>query len=127
MPAVSKGFYTALTVCMLIVSNLFMLLAWYGHLRFAKPGEINAKPVFLIILASWGIAFMEYAIMIPANRHGASIGLSVAQLKIIQEVITVGVFIPFLIFVIGEKWRWDYLWALLCMVGAVYFVNRGNM
>ena len=118
---------TVLTVCMLIASNLFMLLAWYGHLRFAKPGSENVKPLILIILASWGIAFFEYAIMIPANRLGSSIGLSVAQLKIIQEVVTVGVFIPFLIFVIGEKWRWDYLWAMLCMVAAVYFVNRGNL
>ena len=76
---------------------------------------------------SWGLAFFEYCLMIPANRTGAAVGLNVAQLKIIQEVVTVVVFIPFVIFFMGEKWRWDYLWALLCMVGAVYFVNRGNL
>ena len=75
---------------------------------------------------SWSIALLEYAIMVPANRLGAAAGLSVAQLKVAQEVITVLVFVPFATFVLGEKMRLDYLWAFLCLVGAVYFVNRAN-
>ena len=124
--SLSRGGGIALTVALLVVSNLLMLLAWYGHLKTARPGA-SATPLFLIILASWGIAFFEYCVMIPANRIGASVGLGVAQLKIIQEVITVAVFIPFAVFFMGERWRWDYLWALLCMVGAVYFVNRAKL
>ena len=118
----------ALTVALLVVSNILMLLAWYGHLKAARPGGFaESMPLFLVILASWGIAFFEYCVMIPANRIGASVGLGVAQLKIIQEVITVAVFIPFVVLFMGERWRWDYLWALLCMVGAVYFVNRARL
>ena len=116
----------ALTVGMLVASNLFMTLAWYWHLRLQKPGA-SSWPLGAIIVASWLIALVEYVIAVPANRIGASAGLNVAQLKIIQEVVTVCVFVPFMIFFMGEKWRWDYLWALLCMVGAVYFVNRGRL
>ena len=112
----------ALAVGMLCCSNLFMTFAWYWHLRRGGPANRMALP--LIVLTSWGIALLEYSIAVPANRIGAAAGLSVAQLKIIQEVVTVCVFVPFLIVFMGEKWRWDYLWALLCMVGAVYFVNR---
>ena len=116
----------ALTVAMLVASNLFMTVAWYWHLRLQRPGAAK-WPLVAIIVASWLIALVEYSIAVPANRIGAAAGLNVAQLKIIQEVITVFVFVPFMILFMGEKWRWDYLWALLCMVGAVYFVNRANL
>lgn len=116
----------AVTVAMLVASNLFMTFAWYWHLRAQKPGA-SSWPLIAIILLSWAIALIEYIIAVPANRLGAASGLNVAQLKIIQEVVTVCVFVPFMILFMGEKWRWDYLWALLCMVGAVYFVNRGRM
>ena len=116
----------AAAVGMLAVSNLFMTIAWYWHLRFQKPGTASWS-VAAIIIVSWLIALVEYIIAVPANRVGAASGLNVAQLKIIQEVITVCVFVPFVMLFMGEKWRWDYLWALLCMVGAVYFVNRANL
>ena len=116
----------ALTVGMLVASNMFMTFAWYWHLRLQKPGEASwSMPA--IIVVSWLIALVEYMILVPANRLGAAAGLNVAQLKIIQEVVTVCVFVPFLILFMGEKWRWDYLWALICMVGAVYFVNRARI
>lgn len=116
----------AVTVAMLVASNLFMTVAWYWHLRMQKPGAATWS-MAAIILVSWLIALVEYIIAVPANRLGAASGLNVAQLKIIQEVVTVCVFIPFMILFMGEKWRWDYLWALLCMVGAVYFVNRAHL
>ena len=116
----------AVTVAMLVASNLFMTFAWYWHLRAQKPGA-SSWPLAAIILLSWAIALIEYIIAVPANRLGAASGLNVAQLKIIQEVVTVCVFVPFMILFMGEKWRWDYLWALLCMVGAVYFVNRARL
>ena len=121
-----KPWGAAAAVAMLVLSNLFMTFAWYWHLRLQKPGEAR-WPVIAIIFVSWLIAFVEYMIAVPANRIGASAGLNVAQLKIIQEVVTVCVFVPFMILFMGEKWRWDYLWALLCMVGAVYFVNRARL
>lgn len=114
------------TILMLVASNLFMTFAWYWHLRLQKPGSA-AWPIWAIIIVSWLIALVEYSIAVPANRLGASSGMNVAQLKIIQEVITVTVFVPFMILFMGEKWRWDYLWAFLCMVGAVYFVNRSRL
>ena len=114
------------TVCMLVASKLFMTFAWYWHIKLQKPGE-SSWPIAVIILVSWLIALLEYVVAVPANRLGAASGMNVAQLKIIQEVITVCVFILFLMFFMGEKWRWDYLWALLCMVGAVYFVNRAKL
>lgn len=116
----------AVTVAMLVASNLFMTFAWYWHLRAQKPGA-SSWPLAAIILLSWAIALIEYIIAVPANRLGAASGLNVAQLKIIQEIVTVCVFVPFMILFMGEKWRWDYLWALLCMVGAVYFVNRARL
>lgn len=116
----------ALTVGMLVASNLFMTLAWYWHLRPAKAGA-KPWPLVAIILTSWLIALVEYCIAVPANRIGSASGLNVAQLKVIQEVVTVCVFVPFLLFFMKEKWNWDYLWALLCMVAAVYFVNRSKM
>ena len=114
------------TVGMLVASNLFMTFAWYWHLKLQKPGA-PSWPLIAIIAVSWLIAFVEYLIAVPANRLGAASGLNVAQLKITQEVITVCVFIPFMLLFMGEKWRWDYLWAFFCMVGAVYFVNRANL
>ena len=126
MPDMTKIGGVAATVVMLVVSNLFMTFAWYWHLRLQKPGSAS-WPLYAIILTSWMIALVEYIILIPANRLGAASGLNVAQLKITQEVITVCVFVPFMILFMGEKWRWDYLWAFLCMVGAVYFVNRARL
>ena len=114
------------TVAMLVTSNVVMTFAWYWHLRLQKPGAAS-WPLYAIILVSWLIALVEYIILVPANRIGAASGLNVAQLKITQEVITVCVFVPFMILFMGEKWRWDYLWAFLCMVGAVYFVNRSKL
>ena len=114
------------TVGMLVASNLFMTFAWYWHLKLQKPGAPH-WPLIAIIVVSWLIAFVEYLIAVPANRLGAASGMNVAQLKITQEVITVCVFIPFMLLFMGEKWRWDYLWAFFCMVGAVYFVNRAKL
>ena len=114
------------TVGMLVASTLFMTFAWYWHLKLQKPGA-SSWPIIAIVVVSWLIAFVEYLIAVPANRLGAASGMNVAQLKITQEVITVCVFIPFMLLFMGEKWRWDYLWAFLCMVGAVYFVNRSRL
>ena len=122
----SKTYGIITAVAMLFASNLFMTFAWYWHLRLQKPGASH-WPLAAIVVASWLIALIEYAIAVPANRIGAASGLNVAQLKIIQEVITVCVFVPFMMLFMGEKWRWDYLWAFLCMVGAVYFVNRAKL
>ena len=111
-------------LCMMVCGNVFMTTAWYWHL---KRGAADGKPLFLIVLMSWGIALLEYVIMVPANRLGVAAGLSVAQLKVAQEVITLLVFVPFAYFVLGEKMRLDYLWAFFCLVGAVYFVNRAKL
>ena len=114
------------TVGMLVASNLFMTFAWYWHLKLQKPGA-SSWPIIAIVVVSWLIAFVEYLIAVPANRLGSASGMNVAQLKITQEVITVCVFIPFMLLFMGEKWRWDYLWAFFCMVGAVYIVNRSKL
>ena len=124
--ALSRPVGAAVTVVMLVASNLFMTFAWYWHLRLQKPGSAH-WPLAAIVLVSWLIALVEYSIAVPANRLGAASGLNVAQLKIIQEVVTVSVFVPFMLLFMGEKWRWDYLWAFFCMVGAVYFVNRSRL
>jgi len=123
---VAKPVGMALAVAMLFGSNLFMTFAWYWHLKLQKPGA-SSWPIAAIVVVSWLIALVEYSIAVPANRLGAASGFNVAQLKIIQEVVTVCVFVPFMIFFMGERWRWDYLWAFLCMVGAVYFVNRARL
>lgn len=123
---VAKPAGMALAVAMLFGSNLFMTFAWYWHLKLQKPGGAS-WPMAAIVVVSWLIALVEYSIAVPANRLGAASGFNVAQLKIIQEVVTVCVFVPFMILFMGEKWRWDYLWAFLCMVGAVYFVNRARL
>ena len=126
MFGLSRPIGMMLAVVMLFGSNMFMTFAWYWHLKLQKPGSAS-WPMTAIIVVSWLIALIEYIIAVPANRIGAASGLNVAQLKIIQEVVTVCVFVPFMILFMGEKWRWDYLWAFLCMVGAVYFVNRARL
>ena len=107
------------TVGLLTLSNLFMTFAWYGHLRTMK-----GSAWWTAALLSWGIALGEYLIMVPANRHGYAGGLSAAQLKVIQECVTLVVFVPFMLFFLGERWRWDFLWAFFCVLGAVFFIFR---
>ena len=109
----------AATVTLLALSNLFMTFAWYGHLK-----HLQGSAWWIAAVASWGIALAEYLLQVPANRIGYMGGLTLAQLKIIQEVITLVVFVPFAIFYKGEGLKLDYLWAGLCMVGAVYFIFR---
>jgi len=104
---------------MLTASNLFMTFAWYGHLK-----HLADKPWWIAALIAWGIALFEYLLQVPANRIGFTM-LSLAQLKIMQEVITLAVFVPFAVFYMGEKVTLDYLWAGLCLMGAVYFIFRG--
>ncbi len=106
------------TVSLLFISNIFMTFAWYGHLK-----NLNSKPLFLAILASWGIAFFEYVLQVPANRIGFR-QYSLGQLKIIQEVITMVVFAGFATLYMREPLKLDYLWAALCLVGASYFMFR---
>jgi uncharacterized protein (DUF486 family) len=106
------------TIILLSLSNVFMTFAWYAHLK-----TLNHKPWIIAALISWGIAFFEYMLQVPANRIGFTI-LSVAQLKILQEIITLAVFVPFVLFYLKEPLKLDYLWAALCMVGAVYFMFR---
>lgn len=103
---------------MLVMSNMFMTYAWYGHLK-----NMNDKSWWVAALVSWGIALCEYLIMVPANRIGITV-YSLPQLKIIQEVITLSVFIPFAIFYMGQPFKWDFVWAALCLLGAVYFMFR---
>ncbi|MEY4379028.1 MAG: hypothetical protein RLZ85_909 [Verrucomicrobiota bacterium] len=110
---------TVITVAMLSASNLFMTFAWYGHLR-----TMQQSPWWAAALVSWGIALAEYLIMVPANRLGYAGGLSGAQLKMIQECVTLLVFVPFMMIFLGEKWKWDYLWAFFCILGAVFFIFR---
>ena len=107
------------TIGLLTLSNLFMTFAWYGHLRTMKD-----SPWWTAALVSWGIALAEYLLMVPANRIGFAGGLSGAQLKIIQECVTLVVFVPFMMLFLGEKWRWDFLWAFFCILGAVFFIFR---
>jgi uncharacterized protein len=106
------------TVGLLILSNVFMTFAWYGHLK-----NLAGKPWFIAAVISWGIAFFEYVIQVPANRIGYT-QLNLSQLKIIQEVITLSVFVPFSMYFMDQPFKLDYLWAGLCLVGAVYFIFR---
>ena len=99
------------SISLLILSNIFMTFAWYAHLK-----ELSAKPWLVAALASWGIALFEYLLQVPANRIGYTV-LSVGQLKIMQEIITLGVFVPFAIFYLKEPLKLDYLWAGLCLLG----------
>ena len=108
------------TVLLLIGSNVFMTFAWYGHLK-----NLAASPWYVAALVSWGVALAEYLLQVPANRIGfQQAGFTVGQLKIVQEVVTLSVFLPFAMFYLREPFKLDYLWAALCMVGAVYFIFR---
>ncbi|MDR2981137.1 MAG: DMT family protein [Puniceicoccales bacterium] len=107
------------TTGLLVLSNLFMTFAWYGHLK-----NLKGSPWIVAALISWGIALFEYLLQVPANRIGHAGGLELGQLKIMQEIITLCVFVPFALLYMGERWKWDYLWAFLCIIGAVYFVFR---
>ena len=114
--------YWVQAVLLLVGSNLFMTLAWYGHLK-----SLAASPWYIAALVSWGIALAEYLLQVPANRSGfQQAGLDVGQLKIMQEVITLGVFVPFAAIYLKAPLKLDYLWAALCMVGAVYFIFRNG-
>jgi uncharacterized protein (DUF486 family) len=104
---------------LLALSNVFMTFAWYAHLK-----NLSAKPWWIAALASWGIALFEYLLQVPANRIGFA-ALNLGQLKIMQEVITLAVFVPFAMFYMQQPLKLDYLWAALCMLGAVYFIFRG--
>lgn len=108
------------SIGLLLCSNIFMTFAWYAHLK-----ELNNKPWLIAALVSWGIALFEYLLQVPANRIGYTV-LSLGQLKVIQEVITLSLFVPFAYFYMREPLKLDYLWAGLCLVGAVYFIFRGK-
>ena len=109
------------TILLLVGSNVFMTFAWYGHLKHQ-----SSKPLWIAILVSWGIAFFEYCLQVPANRIGFG-SMSLAQLKILQEVITLAVFLPFAVLYMKQPIKLDFLWAGLCLLGAVYFIFRGNV
>jgi uncharacterized protein len=107
------------SAALLCASNLFMTFAWYGHLR-----NLQSSPWYVAALVSWLIALAEYLLQVPGNRIGFAAGMSLAQLKIMQEVITLLVFVPFALLYMGAQLKWDYLWAGLCLMGAVYFIFR---
>lgn len=106
------------TVLLLVVSNIFMTFAWYGHLK-----HLDTRAWYVAALLSWGVALFEYLFQVPANRIGFT-ALSLSQLKIVQEVITLTVFVPFAMFYMGTPFKMDYVWAGLCLLGAVYFIFR---
>ena len=108
------------TTALLTVSNVFMTFAWYAHLK-----ELSARPWIVAALASWGIALFEYLFQVPANRIGYTV-LGVGQLKMLQEIITLSVFVPFAIWYMKEPLKLDYFWASLCILGAVFFVFRSK-
>jgi uncharacterized protein (DUF486 family) len=110
----------AISIGLLMCSNIFMTFAWYAHLR-----ELNHKPWLIAVVVSWGIALLEYCFQVPANRIGHTV-LSVGQLKIMQEVITLLVFVPFSVWYLREPLKLDYLWAGFCLLGAVFFMFRGR-
>ncbi len=107
------------TCLLLTISNVFMTFAWYAHLK-----ELSARPLYVAVLASWGVALFEYAFQVPANRIGFE-ALSLGQLKVLQEAITLTVFVPFAVLYMRQPLKLDYVWAALCLVGAVYFMFRG--
>jgi hypothetical protein len=107
-------------VLMLAVSNLFMTFAWYGHLK-----NLSSSPWYIAALISWGIAFFEYLLQVPANRIGYT-ALNLGQLKILQEVITLTIFVPFAVFYMDQPLKLDYLYAALCLMGAVFFIFRSS-
>jgi uncharacterized protein (DUF486 family) len=108
------------TTLLLVASNVFMTFAWYAHLR-----NLNDRKWWIAAIASWGIALFEYLLQVPANRFGFTM-LTLPQLKILQEVITLAVFVPFAVFYMRQQLRLDFLWAGLCLLGAVYFMFRGQ-
>jgi len=108
------------TIALLIISNVFMTFAWYAHLK-----ELSSRPWILAALISWGVALFEYLFQVPANRIGYTV-LGIGQLKILQEIITLTVFIPFALYYLKEPIKLDYLWAGLCILGAVFFVFRSK-
>lgn len=110
------------TIGLLTLSNIFMTFAWYAHLK-----DMKEKPWILAALFSWGIALFEYLLQVPANRIGHNGGYSAAQLKIFQEVVTLSVFAPFAVFYLKEKLTWNYFFAALCMIGAVFFILRDKL
>lgn len=107
-----------LTTILLTCSNVFMTFAWYAHLR-----NLGTRPWYVAALVSWGIAFFEYMLQVPANRIGYTV-LDLSRLKILQEVLSLTVFVPFLVFYMGQPLKLDYVWAAICVMGAVYFVFR---
>ena len=113
--------HTLITILLLVCSNVFMTFAWYAHLK-----NLADKPWIIAALVSWGIALFEYLLQVPANRIGHEV-MNVAQLKILQEVITLSVFVPFAIFYMKEKITLDFLWAGLCLLGAVFFMFRQKL
>ncbi|MDA8122828.1 MAG: DMT family protein [Deltaproteobacteria bacterium] len=106
------------TIVLLFCSNIFMTFAWYGHLK-----TLQSKPLYVAILVSWGIAFFEYVLMVPANRIGVR-SFTIPQLKVMQEVITMVVFAGFAVFYLGVPLKLDYMWAGLCLAGAAWFMFR---
>jgi hypothetical protein len=118
MDTLARNYPAFSAVALLIASNVFMTFAWYGHLK-----NLAGKPWIIAALVSWGIALFEYLLQVPANRIGFT-AMSLAQLKITQEVITLLVFVPFAVLYMGEKLKLDYLYAGICLLGAVYFVFR---
>lgn len=109
------------SIALLVMSNVFMTFAWYAHLK-----ELNGKPWLVAAFASWGIALFEYLLQVPANRIGYT-QMSVGQLKVLQEVITLSVFVPFAVFYLKEPLKADYAWAGLCLLGAAYFMFRDKL
>ena len=122
MPAATSSYVwiIAQTVLLLVGSNVFMTFAWYGHLR-----NLSTAPWYMAAIVSWGIALFEYLLQVPANRIGYQM-LGIGQLKIMQEVITLAVFVPFSMLYLHAPFKLDYVWAALCMVGAVYFIFRAG-
>jgi uncharacterized protein len=112
---------TTLTILLLTLSNVFMTFAWYAHLK-----ELSDRPWIVAALVSWGIALFEYLLQVPANRIGFEV-MSVGQLKILQEVITLSVFVPFALFYLKEPLKLDYVWAGFCILGAVFFIFRSKL
>ena len=109
------------TIMLLIVSNSFMTYAWYGHLR-----DLAERPWYVAAVVAWGVAFFEYQFQVPANRIGITV-MTLPQLKILQEAITLAVFVPFSVFYMKASIGWDYLFASLCILGAIFFMFRGAL
>ncbi|HQV25439.1 MAG TPA: DMT family protein [Acinetobacter sp.] len=109
------------TIALLILSNAFMTLAWYGHLKF-----LHDAPLWQAILFGWCIALLEYSFMIPATRLLTQYGWSLGEMKITQEVVTLVVFVPFMILLFKQPFKLDYIWAMFCLLGCVYFVFRSQ-